>query len=303
MNSIPEQSSLWYVKFSDRVEGPLTSQELIHQVEIHKIGPETLIRKEYSQNWVTAKSALELVGKQEEDSNTESASRAAADLLARRGIRRAFSTEEEEDETVLSRFSGLTSRLNLDWFRELVSDSTEFVAEKLEFLKYIFRPWVLVPLLLMGIAGLAANYFVIDWYRRSIAYETYSNIWFDLRRLREMDLDARQWDEFKASVKPKIMQINQSIEKVATTNDPYTMELLRAGRDCLPRMLDDAREIPSSSEKQFAVHMSKAERLAHSAPGKPLSETVISLLVKLFIILDVALVGLGAVFVVKKIRT
>ncbi|MEQ8856528.1 hypothetical protein [Gimesia sp.] len=235
--------------------------------------------------------------------DSESASRAAANLLAERGIRRAFSSAEEEDETVLSRFAGFTSRLNLDWLRELVSNITEFLAEKLEFFKYVFRPWVLVPLLLMIISGLTVNYYAIDWYHRSIAYETYSNIWFDLRRLREMDLDARQWDEFKAGVKPKIMQINQSIEKVATTNDPYTMELLRAGRDCLPRMLDDAREIPSSSEKQFAVHMSKAERLVHSASGTPLPVNMMGLLGMVFIVLDVALVGLGAVFVVKKIRT
>ena len=302
MNSIPDQSSLWYVKFSGRVEGPLTSQELIHQVEIHQIRPETLIRPEHSQNWVTAKSVPELFPKQEEDSNSESASRAAADLLAGRGIRRAFSSAEEEDETVLSRFSEFTSRLNLDWFRELVTNITEFLAEKLEFLKFVFRPWVLVPLLLIVIAGLTVNYYAIDWYRRNIAYETYSNIWFDLRRLREMDLDARQWDEFKADVTPKIMQINQSIEKVATTNDPYTMELLRAGRDCLPRMLDDAREIPSSSEKQFAVHMSKAERLAHSASGKPLSENMMDLFGMVFIVFDVALVGVGAVFVVRKLR-
>jgi len=303
MNSVSDSSDRWYIKIADQIDGPFSSQDLQKQIQAGKISPDTFIRTENSRDWLPAKTFPKLFPKQESQSASESASRAAADLLMGRGIRRAVSEDDDEADSVQHRFVRLFSRLNLSWSREILSDCAEFLADKLEFLKYGFRLWVLVPFLLLISIGLGINYYAVDWYRRSIAYETYSEIWFELRKFREMDLNDRQWDEFKADAKPRISQINLSIEKVAAANDPYSMELLRAGRDCLPRMLDDARRTPSSSEKQFATHMNNAQRLVYSKSGKPFSQRMTDILGMSFIVFDIVLIGWGGIFFVRKMRT
>lgn len=302
MDSNPSSHTRWYYKFSDQIYGPFSSQELQQQIQDGNVKPDTQIRSNQNSNWVTAKSFPNIFQFKEPYSEAESASKAAEDILTgrrNRGFRRNNDEEEDEPESFINRFTGLFSKLSFSW----MSDLFDILADKLELLKYCLRAWVLIPLLLLVILGLSFNFFAVDWYRRSIAYDTYSKIWTDLRHHREMDLDEHQWNEFKTDVYGELNTINASIEKAATTNDPYTMELLRAGRDCLPRMLDDARKTPSQSEKEFAIHMNKAERFAKAKYQESIPQIMTTIVGILFVVFDILLLGWGMLFVLKKVRS
>ncbi|QDV48512.1 DUF4339 domain-containing protein [Gimesia fumaroli] len=291
----------WYFQYQGEVIGPVSRQVLLKNIRTGIIKPDTLIKTETELTWTKAESLKEIFVEAHAENKPDNSANAAAKLLSNMH-HRGFQTlsEEESADSFWSKVSFSGVKPFLPNWADVSSSVAEFLVEKLSILKYGFKLWVILPLLLLVVSGLCIKFFAIDWYHQKIAYETYSHIWEDLQRLRDLEIDEHQWDSFKVDTKSKIASINSSIEKAATIQDPYSMELLRAGRDYLPRMLDDARKAPSASEKKFAIHMQKAARYAHPQALKADSMNIVGIL---FVIFDTCLIGWGAFLLIRKIRS
>lgn len=256
----------WYFQYQAEVIGPVSRQILLKNIRTGIIKRDTLIKAETELTWTKAESCEDLFVAAHADKQPDNSAKAAEQILSNMH-HRAFrvSSGSEGGDSFWSKVSFPGIKPFLPGGADISSSVVEFLVEKLSFIKYVFKLWVIFPLLLLVMSGLGIRYFGIDWYQRRTAFETYSHIWEDLQRLRALgalELEDHQWDSFKTEAQSKIASINSSIEKTATIHDPYSMELLRAGRDYLSRVLDDARNAPGVSEKKFAVHLSKAGRYA-----------------------------------------
>ena len=255
------------------------------------ITPETWLKMGIEQEWFKARDVKELFPEQE----SESTASAAAEALSKMNARRIGIDSDEEETTSLP-------SLNFDFsnFLELPGMLLEFLAERLSFLKYLFKLWIIIPLILAVVIGLFINFIAKDWYYDSIALNTYNEVWRELTELRDMKVSEQDWEDFKAKVQPEISKVTSAIEKSAHAKDTYRMELLRAGRDYLPKMLDDARESSSVSEEKFLIHIQRAQGY-HQKPQISFSGT--NIVTFLIILVDIVIVAWVIIMVRKKYFT
>lgn len=97
-------------------------------------------------------------------------------------------------------------------------------------------------------------------------YATFSALCQELRDKREAEVDEDVWAELKERGNREIEPLVAALAKEASATNRTAQMLLWAGRDCLTKMFDDAREEPSRSEAKFDEYMQNVERLRKNEP-------------------------------------
>lgn len=88
----------------------------------------------------------------------------------------------------------------------------------------------------------------------------------DIVRLREEKAGARQWKAFAFRVRQRVRPVREILEATAGPEHPAREHMLKAVRDYLPLMLDDARGRPSNSERWYLFHLEQARRTVQGLP-------------------------------------
>jgi hypothetical protein len=116
---------------------------------------------------------------------------------------------------------------------------------------------VAIPLVVLPQFGRSESAFANE------TYALYSTIWQELKDLRANSAGEPDWQKFSDRVRGQVAPSVQRLERTADARHHELQCLLWAGRDCLPRMLADARVEPSASEQEFKEHLIVAAAIIH----------------------------------------
>ena len=116
-----------------------------------------------------------------------------------------------------------------------------------------------------------------------------------MKEKRTAEASSAEWDAFAERARQELAPIVVSLEHVARADNRFAQQLLWAGRDYFPKMLDDARNNTSESEQQFDYHLVRARWLTEGKDleGKPAYQPRMNVLPA-----DSSTIVLVAVFVV-----
>ena len=81
----------------------------------------------------------------------------------------------------------------------------------------------------------------------------------DVRRLREESATQDVWDKLQSDLESELDATIKYLEKHASNDDPAKQHLLRAARDCLPRMLGVSTK-PGWHEERYHEYLGEARR-------------------------------------------
>ena len=127
--------------------------------------------------------------------------------------------------------------------------------------------WVLLLLASIAILAIAATGTGYLYYVRNIlafeqgVYDDLSAIWSEHQALRARGASETEWEEFERRAMSQWRSAAPKLASVAGAKRRAAQQLLWAGRDYLPRMLDNARENRSLDETKFALHLARAGEL------------------------------------------
>ncbi|MEQ9068203.1 MAG: hypothetical protein RLO18_15825, partial [Gimesia chilikensis] len=79
--------------------------------------------------------------------------------------------------------------------------------------------------------------------------------------LQQKQASDAEWSSFKNKVKSEMDPLIKELESSAGSDRPQLQQMLWAGRDYLPGMLDNARTEPSPDQEKFEKHLKEAERI------------------------------------------
>ncbi len=108
-------------------------------------------------------------------------------------------------------------------------------------------------------------YAFIPWerYPDETAHQELTGIVNELQSLRATNAGDQEWESYVLRSEATGMAIAEELRGRASVDQPVSLWLLRATRDYLPIMLRDSRKAESTSERQFMLHLQRADmRLA-----------------------------------------
>jgi GYF domain 2 len=288
----------WYCKISDEELGPLTTDDLQACVKDGAVTKDTLIKLGASGKWVKAHTIDNLLTSNQEDltSTVAAASKALSGIDLKRA---ALSGGKSSESSIKRNRSQKSTGIDLSGIFAIPSLIAEFLAEKLSFLGYLFRLWIIIPVFLIGSGILIYMFYITPWYYQENTFDQYQIIWSELKQLRSEKASDEEWDNFHKTSSVKLKKTIASLKKTASAKNQEHLFLLRAGRDYLNKMLDDARLKPSQSENQFEKQM-KIIEMMHLYPDSIPNQKSISPLTLLIIIIDLVIVGLIVFFLFRK---
>lgn len=79
--------------------------------------------------------------------------------------------------------------------------------------------------------------------------------------LQKKQASDAEWNSFQSKVEKEIEPIVDELNVSASSDAPQLQQLLWAGRDYLPQMLNNARTEPSRDQEKFENHLKEAERI------------------------------------------
>lgn len=79
--------------------------------------------------------------------------------------------------------------------------------------------------------------------------------------LQQKKASDAEWNSFKSKTTQELAPILKELEVNAGSDRPHLQHLLWAGRDYLPKMLDNAREKSSPDQEKFEKYLKEAERI------------------------------------------
>lgn len=79
--------------------------------------------------------------------------------------------------------------------------------------------------------------------------------------LQQKKASDAEWSSFKSKVTTEMAPMIKELESNAGSDRPHLQQMLWAGRDYLPGMLDTARTEPSPDQEKFEKHIKEAERI------------------------------------------
>jgi hypothetical protein len=239
----------WYYNINGHEHGPVMGSRLRQMARRGKLVSSDLIRQGKFGQWVEAGSVDEV------------GARPLAVVAA-----------ETSPETPVKSVANVQPNRFAEWLDECkdrisdgFSDLRQAVIDRLDLLRTVAN-----YLALMAIVAFFA-FRTIDcgaFQRTSIAdpLTTFQSVWNKLQKLRQSKADPNLWSEFASASRAELKPIISRLERVAGATDRDAQLLLWAGRDCLMKMLDDARTEPSSSERQFAEYIENVELLRQGKP-------------------------------------
>jgi hypothetical protein len=240
-----ERSVHWYYLAGGKEMGPVLIARLRQMARQGLLKPDDLVRRGTTGEWSYAGRVEELASHADEYVAASSAA------------------EDGPDEPPASEAKGpsLGERLS-DAFSAVVRS----VAER----------WELVRTL-AGYAALGATVFLLvrvtlgsrlfDWSTPPDPLVVYYALWDELQTHRQAQADEAVWHEFSERGRRELSPVVARLESEAGSTNREAQFLLWAGRDCLPKMFDDARAAPSSSERQLAEYLQNVTLLR---AGKPI---------------------------------
>lgn len=125
----------------------------------------------------------------------------------------------------------------------------------------VVASWVALVTVLISLTVVLASQMSFAWLTAAEPFAAYTSAWDELKAKRDAKTEAAEWDAFAVKIRHQITPIVARLEKTASAENRLAQQLLYAGRDYLPQMLDDAREERSESETKFADHLQRARWL------------------------------------------
>ncbi len=288
----------WYCKISEEELGPLTIDDLQACVKDGAVTKNTLIKLGSRGKWIQAISVDNLFSSNQQD--LPSTVSAASEALSGIDLKRAAMSEGQSSSNSSKRKqSQEITGFDLSGLVAIPGLIIDFLAEKLSFLGYLFRLWIIIPVLLIGSGILIYMFYITPWYYQENAFDQYQTIWSELKQLRSQKASDGEWDNFTKISSVKLKKTIASLEKTASAKNQEHLLLLRAGRDNLSKMLSDARFKPSQSEIQFEKQM-KIVEMIHRYPDNIPNQKPISPLTLLIIVIDLVIVGLIVFFLFRR---
>lgn len=144
------------------------------------------------------------------------------------------------------------------------------MAGQLRFVRVVLS-WIALIAVAAGLVVILIRNFPQFWFRAGDPLETYTSLWNELREKRASKVNSAEWDAFAARARGELSPIVVRLERVASADNRVAQQLLWAGRDYFPKMLDDARSSVSASEQKFDYHLVRARWLTEGKDleGKP----------------------------------
>ncbi|MEQ8856400.1 hypothetical protein [Gimesia sp.] len=89
----------------------------------------------------------------------------------------------------------------------------------------------------------------------------FKNVYRDFLILQRIQASDATWEQFKIQVQKRTAPDIDYMKQTACADYPQLQQLLWAGRDYLPWMMDTARWVPSEAQIKFVKHLKEADRL------------------------------------------
>ena len=237
-------STYWYIWTETRQIGPIFFSRLRQMAHQGKLGVDDKVRRGTTGEWVRAGSLQDILF----PSILETESTAAQ-------------CEQAVSETQPSvRQAGILANLISsiqDRFEVFFEGIKYAFVDRLSSIRVI-ASWIALTAVAIASIVVALEHFPVGWLTTIDPIATYTSIWDELKEKRTAKASAAEWDAFAAKARLDVAPIVRHLERTAGVNDRVSQQLLWAGRDYLPQMLDDARTDESRSETKFAEHLRRA---------------------------------------------
>lgn len=240
-DSDDERTVHWYYVANGKEMGPVLVARLRQMARQGLLKPNDLVRKGKTGEWDYAGRFDELASHAE-----EFAAEQAAD---------EESEEAEEPPEPQSRGPSLRERVS-----DLISDVARSVAERLELVRTI-AGCIALAVTLFLLVRVTLNAEIFDWSTPADPLVVYQSLWDELQTHRQARADDATWKAFAERGRQEVAPLVARLEREAGSTNREAQLLLWAGRDCLPKMFDDAHTAPSRAEEQLAEYLENVQRL------------------------------------------
>lgn len=244
------ESTYWYVMLDTRQIGPMTFSRLRQMARQGTLAAETQVRKGESGKWIDAGSVEGVFFAAPIPSSTMTVP----------------ASQEPEPPGRLAYFAiSLRDRVQI-----ACSGVVDGIAGQLRFVRAAVS-WIALIAVMVGLVVILIRNFPQFWFRASDPLETYTSLWDELKEKRTGKVSSAEWDSFAARARDELSPIVARLERIASADNRVAQQLLWAGRDYFPKMLDDARSNVSESEQRFDYHLVRARWLTEGKDleGKP----------------------------------
>ena len=163
--------------------------------------------------------------------------------------------------------------------------------------------WLVLIAVFGSLFVIVAQQISFEWPFVPDALTTFSSIWDELKAKRDADANSVDWDAFVTKARKQIEPIVARLQRTASSENRLDQQLCWAGRDYLPKMLNDSRTKESDAEQKFAECLQRARWLKQgkdlngrfavgSQYGSAVFSTDLATIVfgVLFVIFDIAIV-------------
>lgn len=244
------ESTYWYVNLDARQIGPMTFSRLRQMARQGTLAAETQVRKGESGKWIDAGSVDGVFFSTPNPSSTTIAQ----------------ASQKPEPPGKLAYFAtSLRDRVQI-----ACSGIVDGFAGQLRYVRAAVS-WIALIAVVVGLIVILVRNFPQFWFRASDPLETYTSLWDELKEKRRGKVSSVEWDSFAARARDELSPIVARLERIASADNRVAQQLLWAGRDYFPKMLDDARSNVSESEQRFDYHLVRARWLTEGKDleGKP----------------------------------
>lgn len=243
-NAGGEQNVHWYYKIEGKEAGPAIISRLRQMAREGSLTSDDLVRKGMTGEWVRAGTVSEINA------------RAPA-------VKVEVPNQPEPKANPVKRFSRLHDlRFSL---RYAISMALGSVVERLNLVRTL-AGYAILGAALAFLTSTIFEWRILDRPEHADPLTTYRSLWTELQTHRKNKVDAAVWREFSERGRKDLAPIIAHLEHEAGAANRSAQFLLWAGRDCLPKMFDDARIEPSSSEQQFTEYLENVNLLSQGKP-------------------------------------
>ena len=239
-----EQNVHWYYKIGGKEAGPAIISRLRQMAREGTLTEEDLVRKGMTGEWVRAGTVSEIHAR---------ARTIAVDVP----------TEPERTTIDVKRSSRLNDvRLSLLY---AISGAIGSVVDRLSLIRTV-AGYVILGATLICLIGTMLKWRISDKSVHADPLTTYQSLWSELQAYRKNKVDEAAWRELSERGRKELAPIIAYLEREAGATNRSAQFLLWAGRDCLPKMFDDARIEPSASERKFVEYLENVQLLSQGKP-------------------------------------
>jgi hypothetical protein len=235
-----EQNVHWYYKIDGKEAGPAIISRLRQMAREGTLTSEDLVRKGMAGEWVRAGTVSEIHARA-------------------RTVTVDVPKELERKRVEIQRSSRLNDlQLSL---RYSISGVIGSIVDRLGQIRTV-AGYVILGATLMYLISTAMKWKVSDEPAFADPLTTYKSLWSELQANRKKKVNEAVWSEFSERGRKELLPIVARLEREAGATNRSSQFLLWAGRDCLPKMFNDARIEPSSSEQQLAEYLENVQLLS-----------------------------------------